>query len=148
MATIHHFEDLECWKRARKLANAVYDLNKKLTDSHDYVMRDQMRRSAISVKANIAEGFERGGSKEFINFLSIARASVAETKSHLYLAFDQKYLDEIKLRELLGLSDEIVRQISALIGYLQKSTFPGTKFVSAARENSLSTKPSTVNRKP
>jgi len=139
MATVHRFEDLECWKKARVLANAVYDINEKLASVHDYSLRDQLRRSAISVMANIAEGFERGGSREFINFLTISRGSLAETKSHLYLAFDRGYIVELKLKELNALADEIVRQISALIGYLQKTEYSGTKFVSQPNSKSLAT---------
>ncbi len=134
MATIQRFEDLECWQRARRLANAVYAINNKLSEARDYTLRDQVRKSAISIMANIAEGFERGGAKEFISFLSIARGSVAETKSHLYLSFDRKYIDAAELKEMLSLADEIVRQISALIGYLQKTAYTGTKFNTANRK--------------
>jgi four helix bundle protein len=130
MATVHRFEDLECWKKARQLANAAYEVGDKLSGTRDFALRDQLRRSAISVMANIAEGFERGGAKEFINFLTVARGSLAETKSHLYLAFDLGYLDEKRLQELINFSGEIMRQIGALIGYLQKTEFTGTKFVS------------------
>jgi four helix bundle protein len=149
MATVRRFEDLECWKKARVLANAVYDINEKLTDVHDYSLRDQLRRSAISVMANIAEGFERGGTKEFINFLTMSRGSLAETKSHLYLAFDRGYIAGEKLRELVTLADQIVRQISALIGYLQKTEYSGTKFVSQSIRKPLTAESlSGSNRKP
>jgi four helix bundle protein len=149
MATILHFEDLECWKKARILANAVYDVNEKLAVVHDYSLRDQLRRSFISVMANIAEGFERGGAREFINFLAIARGSLAETKPHLYLGFDRGYITGEKLKELIALADEIVRQISALMGYLQKTGYSGTKFASQTNRKPLAAESlSNSNRKP
>jgi len=143
VATIHRFEDLECWQKARRLANAIYDINDKLTAVRDFALREQLRRSAISVMANIAEGFERGGAREFANFLAIARGSLAETKSHLYLACDRGHVTDNQLAELLALANEIVRQVTALSGYLQKTEFIGKKFSA-----SMTKKPLGHNRMP
>jgi len=91
---ITNFEDLDVWKKSRKLVNEIYSLTKKQRFSKDFGLVDQIRRSAVSVMSNIAEGFERGSNTEFIRFLYIAKASCGETRSHLFIAFDQGYLSE------------------------------------------------------
>ena len=83
MAKIERFEDLEVWKLAFEIANDVYDLSSREPFSRDFALRDQMRRSAISVFSSIAEGFERDGNKEFINFLAIAKGSCGELRAQI-----------------------------------------------------------------
>jgi len=82
------FEDLEAWTAARKIVNDVYQLTRTRTLSRDYGLKDQIQRSAVSVMTNIAEGFERVGTQEKLNFYNIARASAGETRSLLYVIED------------------------------------------------------------
>jgi len=86
------FEELGAWKMARDLANLIYVLSRESGFSKDYGFKDQIQRAAVSVMNHIAEGFERGRNKDFATFLFIARGSVGEVRSLLYLALDQKYI--------------------------------------------------------
>lgn len=88
------FEDLKSRQKARETAKAIYLLTQDNRFRRDFALADQMRRAAISIPANIAEGFERNSVKEFIQFLYIAKASSGELRSHLYLASDLGYLPE------------------------------------------------------
>ncbi len=92
MSKIERFEDIEAWKGARVLTSKIYQLTGEGSFARDFGLRDQLRRAAVSVMPNVAEGFERGGDKEFLQFLSLAKASCAEIRSHLYVAMDQAYL--------------------------------------------------------
>lgn len=83
MATVRGFENLDAWQLARKLANEIYASSSSGAFARDFVLRDQMRGAAISVLSNIAEGFERGGNAEFIQFLSIAKGSVGEARAQM-----------------------------------------------------------------
>ena len=84
MSTIQKFEDLEAWKIAREVTRDIYKLSSKGEFIKDFGLRDQIRRSAVSIMSNIAEGFERDGDKEFVQFLSIAKGSAGEGRSHIY----------------------------------------------------------------
>jgi four helix bundle protein len=128
MATIQSFEDLKVWQKSRILCQEVFDLISTGKFAKDFALIDQINRSSGSTMDNIAEGFGRMGKNEFVNFLSISNGSVLECKSQLYRAFDRKYLDNIKLEELIFLIDEICKMINALITYLTKSDFRGQKF--------------------
>ena len=89
---IERFEDMEIWKEARELCRYVFDLTSKDLFSRDFKLRDQIRASSGSIMDNIAEGFERGGNKEFMQFLYISKGSCGETRSQSYRAFDQEYI--------------------------------------------------------
>jgi four helix bundle protein len=118
---ITRFEDLECWKEARNIFNRVYSVCRVNGFRKDYSLTDQVKRSASSIMANIAEGFSRKGNKEFIQFLFIAKASAAELQSHLYIALDQRYFDKAQFDELYEELDKVQRQISNLIKYLNST---------------------------
>lgn len=133
MPTIERFEDLDAWKIAREISNEVYRLSKTGPLSRDFGLRDQICRSAVSVMANIAEGFERDGRREFINFLSMAKGSAGELRSHLYIAFDQEYISEEEFHRVYDKSVQNCRLISGLIKYLNQSEVQGQKFRMATK---------------
>jgi four helix bundle protein len=128
MATFKKFEDIEGWQRARELTREVYRKSKIGPLSRDYGLRDQMRRAAVSVMSNIAEGFERGGTKEFVHFLSIAKGSLGELEAQLYVARDQGYIDEEEFVSLKEISKSTKFKIGGLIEYLRQSGLRGAKY--------------------
>lgn len=128
MATIYKFEDLEIWKRSRALTKRIYDCTKLREFSKDFGLKDQIRRAAISVMSNIAEGFDRSGNREFIQFLTVAKGSVAEARSQLYIAVDQDYIATKEFDYLSRESEEIAKVITSFIKYLQRSPVRGSKF--------------------
>ena len=91
---IERFEDFIAWQKARALAARIYRVSDEGKFAKDFGLKDQIRRAAVSIMSNIAEGFERGRSAEFHQFLSIAKASCAELRSQLYVALDAGYLDQ------------------------------------------------------
>ena len=121
---ITSFEDLECWKEARVIVSRVYRVCSVSGLKKDYSLTDQVKRAAISIMANIAEGFSRRGNKEFIQFLFIAKSSAAELQSHLYIALDQNYLDKSQFDELYSELDKVQRMISNFIKYLSSTLKP------------------------
>jgi len=129
MATITRFEDLIVWQQARVLATRVFDLYSTLElFKKDYKLKDQINGSSGSVMDNIAEGFNRGSTKEFINFLSYAKGSVGEVKSQLYRAFDRRYITEEILHEMYGIADQVAAKIAKLTTYLNGCLYKGLKF--------------------
>lgn len=116
---IRRFEDLKAWQRARELTNIVYALTKKEGFCKDYSLVDQVHRAVISVMNNIAEGFERGSNKDFVKFLFIARCSVGEVRSILYLALDQNYIEKEEFQNTCDISIEVSRIIWGLIKSLR-----------------------------
>jgi four helix bundle protein len=131
MTAIKRFEDLNSWKKTRELAVRFYRLSEKGSLSKDFALRDQMRRSIVSVMSNLAEGFERNGNKEFLNFCYIAKASAGEFRSQLYLAADVNYLSPEEFDELSKSILEISAMIAGLIRHLQSSELKGVKFAEA-----------------
>ncbi len=114
MARVERFEDLVAWQKARVLTREVYLVTRQGSLSRDFGLTGQMQRAAVSIMANIAEGFERSGLGEFHQFLSIAKASCAELRSHLYLAMDVGYLDEPTFERLSEQAEEVARIIGGL----------------------------------
>ena len=117
---ITRFEDIKSWQEARELTKRVYELTMKGPFARDFGLRDQIRRACVSVMANIAEGFNRRTTKEFINFLSIALASASETKSHLYVALDLGYIDQSTFDELYEQTSSISKLTTGFIQYLSR----------------------------
>lgn len=117
---IEEFEDLVAWQKARALTRAVYLASQKGSMARDYGLAGQMQRASVSIMANIAEGFERSGTAEFLQFLNIAKASAAELRSHIYVAQDVGYLDEQAAHQLLLQAREVSRIISGLRASVQR----------------------------
>jgi four helix bundle protein len=128
MASIKRFEDIESWKRARSFANDVYRITGIGKFSRDFPLRDQIRRAAISILSNIAEGFERGGDNEFLQFLSIAKGSCGEARAQLYVALDQNYITRSEFELLSSSANEVSQLIAGLMKYLRNSTLRGSKY--------------------
>src|SRR6266508_5946862 len=128
MATFQTFEEIEAWQKARELTREIYMVSVRGLFSKDFGLRDQIRRASVSVMSNIAEGFERGGTGEFVQFLSIAKGSAGEVKSQLYVALDQCYIDKETFAQLFALAAETGRMIGGLMIYLHKSKIKGTKY--------------------
>jgi len=120
---IERFENLEIWIEARELCKTIFGITEKEPFNKDFKFRDQIRASSGSVMDNIAEGFERGGNKEFVQFLSIAKGSCGETRSQSYRAFDYGYInletqDKINSQTIL-----VSKKISSLIMSLLRKVF-------------------------
>jgi four helix bundle protein len=136
---VKNFEDLEIWKDARALTRGIYQLTRDSKFSKDYGLRDQIRRAAVSIMSNIAEGFERGGNQEFIQFLYVAKASCGEVRSQLYVAVDQSYVVQKDCEELRKSFRRLSIMISNLIDYLKHSRMKGAKYDSSNRSSHLET---------
>ncbi len=128
MGTFQSFEEIDAWQRARELTKEIYKISKQGAFSKDFMLRDQIRRASVSIMGNIAEGFDRGGTKEFVQFLSVAKGSASEVRSHLYVALDQKYINQDEFNELSSLSKDIINMIGGLLIYLRQSGIKGRKF--------------------
>ena len=114
MSKIEKFEDLIAWQKARKLTREIYQLTRNGPFARDFGLSGQMQRAVISIMSNVAEGFERGRRAEFHQFLSTAKASCAELRSQLYVAYDIGYLNQTKFNQLLGQAEEVGRIIGGL----------------------------------
>lgn len=111
---VSRFEELIAWQKARVLTATIYRMTTSATFAKDYGLKDQIQRAAVSVMSNIAEGFERGSSAEFHQFLVIAKASCAELRSQLYVAKDIGYIDQPIFDETLALGEEVARLVGGL----------------------------------
>jgi len=128
MAKIEKFEDLEVWQLARELCKIVYSLTKKNPFCKDFELVRQIRKSSGSIMDNIAEGYERDGNKEFIQFLSISKGSCGEVRSQSYRALDQSYISKEKFEEMYNKASSISKMLSGFINYLRKSEINGIKY--------------------
>jgi len=128
MATIERFEDIDAWKKARELTRDIYSISKGDAFARDFGLKDQIRRAAVSIMSNIAEGFERGGDKEFAQFIALAKGSSAEVRSQLYVALDQGYIDHDTFDRLAKATLQINQMLSGLMKYLRNSDYKGSKF--------------------
>lgn len=128
MGTIKKFEDLEIWQKARIVCNDIFEIYNKSELKSDYKLYNQINGSSGSVMDNIAEGFERNGNREFIQFLSIAKASCGETRSQLYRVLDRGYINKPEFEEYYNKLILLSKQIGGFMNYLQKSEMKGSKF--------------------
>jgi four helix bundle protein len=128
MAKIERFEDMINWQKSRELNRLIYQVSKVGAFARDFELRGQMRSASISVMSNIAEGFERGGDREFIQFLSNAKGSCGEVRSQLGVALDEQYVTPAEFEDLHNRSIEVSRLISGFMTYLRRSELRGSKF--------------------
>ncbi|TAL59711.1 MAG: four helix bundle protein [Bacteroidetes bacterium] len=129
MATIKRFEDLEVLRKARELDNIIYKLSKKERLSKDFDLKRQALRSSGSIMDNIAEGFERGGKGEFVQFLSISKGSAGELRSQIYRSSDREYLSAEEFANVNARCEEISKMLQGFMDYLQNSTIKGSKYL-------------------
>lgn len=128
MATFNRVEDIEAWQKARELVREIYRVSSLGAFGGDAVLRNQIRRAAVSVLSIFSEGFERNGSSEFTQFLSVAKGSLGEIKAQLYIALDQGYVDQPSFDRLAEIAAATSRLIGGLMGYLRRSNLRGAKF--------------------
>jgi len=114
VARIERFEELVAWQKARVLTQLIYQATQKERFLRDFGLSGQIQRAAVSMMSNVAEGFERGGRGEFHQFLSTAKASCAELRSQLYVAFDVGYLDQKEFDNLMARAAEVAKIIGGL----------------------------------
>jgi four helix bundle protein len=128
MSGIKRFEDIEGWQKARDLAKAIYAVTNAGEYARDFGLKDQLRRAAVSVMSNIAEGYGRGGNKEFMQYLSQAKGSAAEVQAQLYVALDAGYLSKYDFDPLYSLADSTASIIAGLMRYLAQSDLKSPKY--------------------
>jgi four helix bundle protein len=120
MGNISRFEDLRVWQAAREIVNAIYQITQRDALSKDVVLVKQVRRSAISIMSNIAEGYESASDKKFANYVNIAKSSAGECRAQIYIASDQQYINNKQSVEILNKLTSISKQLSKLESYLRK----------------------------
>ena len=121
MSTVRRFEDLVAWQKARTLTSSVYSLCREGELAKDFGLRDQIRRSVVSVQSNIAEGFGRGSDRDFVRFLRMSKASGCEFRSQLYNLLDAGYVEEVTFQSLYTASEETESITGGLIRYLESA---------------------------
>ena len=128
MSTVKSFEELTIWQEARELTNRIYILSKRFQKEELYGLTSQIRRASVSIMSNIAEGFNRRSTKEFINFLIISRASISEVQNDLYISLDLNYINKEEFETIYNHAQKISMSINKLITYLrsQIKTYPKT----------------------
>jgi four helix bundle protein len=146
MSTIHKFEEIEAWQTARQLTKSVYDLTSKGLFARDFGLRDQMRRAAVSVMSNIAEGFESRTSGLFLEFLGRAKGSAGELRAQFYIASDAGYLTKEQFTALFAFCEKCSGQISGFSSYLE--SLPKHKRFASPSSTSQPPNLPTFNRNP
>ena len=119
MAKVDKFEDLKCWQAARELVNAVFEAGEKGKLRRDFDTKSQIKRAALSVMNNIAEGFTRFSKKEFMRFLDIAQSSGGEVKSMIYILDDQNYIPKEDIKILYEKANKAIQLTLGMIRYLK-----------------------------
>lgn len=128
MSKIERFEDMEIWQLAREISKDVWSIIQNTSLQKDYKLREQINGSSGSIMDNISEGYERDGNREFINFLSIAKASCGETRSQLYRCLDRNHIDEETFKIISAKAILNSKKIKSLIIYLKNSDRKGSKY--------------------
>ena len=124
MSGINRFEEIKAWQKARELPAGIYELTKSGEFAKDYALRDQIRRAAISVMSNLAEGFERSSRQEFHQFLSIAKGSCAEVRSQLYTALDAGLIDQQEHSKAMACAESVANLIGAFRSSVARTLKP------------------------
>ena len=128
MPSMEKFEDIDAWRKARELTRDIYRITNQGTFAKDSALRNQIRRASVSIMSNIAEGFGRGGNREFIQFLSMAKGSVSEVQAQLYVALDAGYITGDQFRKLYSDTNTTARLVGGLLRYLRHNDFKGAKY--------------------
>lgn len=123
------FEDLEVWINAKDFAVLVYKLTEQGDFKKDFGLKDQLRRASVSIVSNVAEGFERNGNKEFIQFLSIAKGSAGEVRAQLYIAKELNYISVEDFNKLNEKITQVSKMLSGFMNYLKQSELKGSKYI-------------------
>jgi four helix bundle protein len=121
VTSIKKFTDIIAWQKGHALVLSVYKLTDSMPQKEQFGLQSQIRRAVVSITSNIAEGFERGSNKEFIQFLIVARASLAETQNQLLIARDLKYLSKTDFDQLAADSIEVHKILNGFIKSLRTS---------------------------
>ena len=119
MGKIEKFEEIRAWQSAREVVNRIYEISQSETFKRDYSLGDQIKRASSSIMSNVAEGFSRQSTKEFIQFLFIAKGSAVEVQSQLYIVLDQGYILEKEFKEIYDKAEETAKLLSKFITYLK-----------------------------
>jgi four helix bundle protein len=128
MSKIEKIEDIIVWQKAKSLTINIYKASNHGSFAKDFGLRDQIRRAAVSIPSNIAEGFGRGGNKEFLQFLSIAKGSLFELKTQLIIANEIGYLDDEIFKKISNEIDEVGKMLTSFMNYLSNSDIKGIKY--------------------
>lgn len=128
MSKIDRIEDILVWQKSKNLTVEIYKASNHGNFVRDFGLRDQIRRAAVSIPSNIAEGFGRGGNKEFLQFLSIAKGSLYELKTQLIIANEIGYLDNEIFIKISNDSDEVGKMLTSFMNYLSNSDIKGIKY--------------------
>ena len=136
MDKIRRFEDLETFQRARELCKKIYSITETEPFRHDLRFVQQIRAAAGSVMDNIAEGYERNGNKEFVNFLYIAKGSCGELRSQINRAYDVGFIDEETYKQMYSDSKRLSSSILHFIESLQSNDFVGSKYLNKPKDPS------------
>ena len=119
MTTVTRFEDLDVWQKAKELTSLIYRLSSLGSFARDYGLREQMRRAAVSIMSNIAEGFESQTQVMFIQYLARAKGSAGELRAQLYIALEQEYMTSDEFQSAFSLAEMCSRQLASFIRYLE-----------------------------
>ena len=149
MARIERFEEILGWQKGRKLCNLVYVCTKQGAFARDFGLRDQIRKAAVSVISNIAEGFESQNNRTFTRYLYIAKGSTSEVCAQAYIALDEGYITQQQFDQIYALSDETGRLIGGFIAYLQQHLDDPPRATASPvnKPGSVSNRPNSPNSK-